>query len=164
LIANQIPATFTDNLDDFCRRYKEETGARVTIIGSTGRVLGDSDEPSVTMENHMDRPEIKDAEVGDLGSSIRYSKTLHKNLFYLAIAASLAKDKYFLRLSMPLHDVENAMNTIRIRIIIASPTVLFGYYSRYFRRKITKPSRDHGLFKRCRCREFQDKGYSLRKR
>jgi len=125
LIANQIPATFTDNLDDFCRRYKEETGARVTIIDSTGRVLGDSDEPSVTMENHLDRPEIKDAEVGDLGSSIRYSKTLHKNLFYLAIAASSAKDKYFLRLSMPLHDVENAMNTIRIRIIIASLTVLF---------------------------------------
>jgi two-component system phosphate regulon sensor histidine kinase PhoR len=125
LIADQIPVSPTQNLDDFCKRYKEKTGARVTIIDSSGRVLGDSDELSEKMGNHSSRPEIKDAEISDIGSSLRYSSTLKKDLFYLAIAIHNDSDKKFLRLSMHLHDVEQAMNTIRIRIIIASLAVLF---------------------------------------
>jgi len=77
------------------------------------------------MENHSNRPEIKDTEISDIGSSLRYSSTLKKDLFYLAIAIHNDSDKKFLRLSMPLHDVEKAMNTIRIRIIIASLAVSF---------------------------------------
>jgi len=46
LIADQIPSSLTRNLDDFCKRVKEKSGARVTIIDSSGAVLGDSDEPS----------------------------------------------------------------------------------------------------------------------
>jgi len=125
VIADQIPVSPTQNLDDFCKRYKEKTGARVTIIDSSGRVLGDSDELSEKMENHSNRPEIKDTEISDIGSSLRYSSTLKKDLFYLAIAIHNDSDKKFLRLSRPLHDVEKAMNTIRIRIIIASLAVSF---------------------------------------
>ena len=125
LISDQIPSFFTNNLDDICRRFKEKTGARVTIIDSSGKVMGDSDEPSEKMENHSDRPEIKDAEISDVGSSIRYSKTIQKDLLYLAIAINKDTDKKFLRLSIPLHDVEKAMNTIRIRIIIVFLSVLF---------------------------------------
>ncbi len=125
VIADQIPVSPTQNLDDFCKRYKEKTGAIVTIINSSGRVLGDSDELSEKMENHSNRPEIKDTEISDIGSSLRYSSTLKKDLFYLAIAIHNDSDKKFLRLSMPLHDVEKAMNTIRIRIIIASLAVSF---------------------------------------
>ncbi len=125
LISDQIPASFTHNLDDFCKRFKEKTGARVTVIDSSGQVLGDSDESSDTMENHSDRPEIKDAEISDIGSSIRYSKTIQKDLFYLAMAINKDPDKRFLRLSMPLTDIEKSLNTIRMKIIIASLTVSF---------------------------------------
>src|SRR5574340_816530 len=34
LISDRIPRYFRDGLDDFCRHYKEKTGARVTIIAS----------------------------------------------------------------------------------------------------------------------------------
>ena len=125
LIAGQIPSSFEGNLDDFCKRYKETTGARVTIIDSTGLVLGDSDEPSENMENHLNRPEIRDAEISDIGSSIRYSKTVRRNLFYLAITFHNNQDKKFLRLSIPLHDIESAMNAIRLKIIAASLAVSF---------------------------------------
>ena len=125
LIADQIPSSFTHNLDDFCKSIKEKSGARVTVIDSFGRVLGDSDEPSEKMENHADRPEIQDAAVSDAGSSIRYSKTLQKDLFYLAISINKDPVKRFLRLSKPLYDVQKAMNTIRIRIIVASLAVTF---------------------------------------
>jgi two-component system phosphate regulon sensor histidine kinase PhoR len=80
LIAEQIPPVPPGNLDDFCKRYKEKTGARITVVDSSGRVLGDSDEPSAMMENHADRPEIRDAGISPAGSSIRFSKTLGKDL------------------------------------------------------------------------------------
>jgi two-component system phosphate regulon sensor histidine kinase PhoR len=125
LIAEQIPSSFTHSLDDFCRRYKEKTGARVTIIDGSGRVLGDSDEPSDKMENHLNRPEVKDAAVSDVGSSVRFSKTIQRDLFYLAIAIDKGSSQRFLRLSVPLHDIETAINKVRIRILLASLLSLF---------------------------------------
>jgi two-component system phosphate regulon sensor histidine kinase PhoR len=125
LIADRIPPSFANNLDDFCKSFKEKIGARVTVIDVSGRVLGDSDEPSDKMENHADRPEIKDAEISDVGSSIRFSKTMQRNFFYLAIATKQGPDKRFLRLSMPLYGIETAMNKIRIRVVIVSLSVFF---------------------------------------
>ncbi len=127
LIADQIPASFQKNLDAFCKRFKTLTGARVTIIDPSGKVLGDSDESSEKMENHANRPEIRDAAISDTGSSVRFSKTIRKNLLYVAIAVKGGDDagRGFLRLSLPLHDVEAAVNRIRIRIMLASLSVLF---------------------------------------
>jgi two-component system phosphate regulon sensor histidine kinase PhoR len=120
LIADQMINADAQDLDRSCREYKEKTGARVTIIDSSGRVLGDSDEPSAAMENHLNRPEIKDADLSDIGFATRYSRTLQKNLFYLAIAFESAADRRFLRLSLPLEDIEKALNNIRLKIITAT--------------------------------------------
>jgi len=124
LIADQIPSS-QGNLDDFCRRFKEKIGARVTIVDSSGRVLGDSDEPSAQMENHADRLEIRDADISEIGSSTRFSNTIKRDLFYLAIAIDGDEGKGFLRLSVPLEDIETAVDRIRMRIIIASLVALF---------------------------------------
>ncbi len=125
LIAEQIPYAPAGNLDYFCRKYREKTGARITVVDATGRVLGDSDEPSAAMENHADRPEIRDAGIGPAGSAIRFSKTLGKNLFYLAIPVSRDSGSMFLRLSMPLSDVEAAVAKTRVRMFTASFAALF---------------------------------------
>jgi two-component system, OmpR family, phosphate regulon sensor histidine kinase PhoR len=125
LIADQVKDADSQDLDRSCREYKEKTGARVTIIDSSGRVLGDSDEPSATMENHLNRPEIKDADLSDIGFATRYSRTLQKNLFYLAIAFDSDADRRFLRLSLPLGEIEKTVNSIRIRIIAATLAVSF---------------------------------------
>jgi two-component system phosphate regulon sensor histidine kinase PhoR len=124
LIADQIPSS-SDNLDGFCRKFKEQTGARVTIVDSSGRVLGDSDEHSAQMENHADRPEIRDADISEVGSSTRFSNTIKRDLFYLSIAIHGDGGKDFIRLSVPLEDVETAVDRIRMRIIIGSLVVLF---------------------------------------
>ncbi len=120
MIAEDVPLSFGDNLDDFCKRYKEKTGARITIIDSSGRVLGDSDEPSSLMENHSNRPELIEAEASGIGSSIRFSKTLQKDLFYLAISVTKDSEKRFLRMSVPLHDIDVAVRKIKIQILTAS--------------------------------------------
>src|SRR4030042_2392380 len=77
------------------------------------------------MENHLNRPEIKEADLSDMGTTIRYSRTLQKNLFYLAIAFESDSDRKFLRLSLPLQDIEKAMNSIRMRIVAATLAVSF---------------------------------------
>ncbi|HYA12325.1 MAG TPA: ATP-binding protein [Thermodesulfovibrionales bacterium] len=120
LIAEDIPVSFQNNLDVFCKEYKNKTGARITIIDSSGQVLGDSDEPSSLMENHSNRPEIMEAETSGMGSSIRFSKTIHKNLFYLALAITKDSQKRFLRMSVPLHDIEVAVRKVKIQILTAS--------------------------------------------
>jgi len=139
LIADQIPLSFSDNLDAFCKQFKDRTGARVTVIDNSGKVLGDSDEPANTMENHADRPEIKESDISGTGSSVRFSSTLRRNQFYLAVSTD-TDPKRFLRLSMPLHEVEQAINKIRMRVIIASLSVLFiALFTGLFQtRKVTK--------------------------
>jgi two-component system phosphate regulon sensor histidine kinase PhoR len=125
LIADEMPPASSGNLDSFCRKYKEKTQVRITIINSSGHVLGDSDEPSERMDNHSDRPEIRDAEISNIGNSIRFSKTIQQDFYYLAIAVNQNTEKRFVRLSMPLHGLKEAMNSIRIRIIAASLSSLF---------------------------------------
>ena len=139
LIADQIPFSFSDNLDAFCKQFKDRTGARVTVIDDSGKVLGDSDEPAKIMENHANRPEIKEADISGTGSSVRFSSTLRRNQFYLAVSTD-TDPKRFLRLSMPLHEVEQAVNKIRMRVIIASLFVLFiALFTGLFQtRKVTK--------------------------
>lgn len=119
LIAEKIPPSNTTNLDSFCRSYKEKSGVRITIIDETGRVLGDSNEDSSKMENHINRPEVQEANISGTGSSIRFSKTLSKNYFYLAISLN-HPEKLFLRLSVPLDQIETEINKIRMKIVIAS--------------------------------------------
>ncbi|MDP3261316.1 MAG: hypothetical protein Q8M34_12170, partial [Thermodesulfovibrionales bacterium] len=124
LIADEIPRHSKDSLDDFCRRYKEKTGARITVIASDGKVIGDSDELSGKMENHLDRPEIQEAAVSNTGSSIHFSRTVKKDFFYFAVLLDEKNHKGFLRLAVPLHDMEKAISSLRMRIAIASIVTL----------------------------------------
>ena len=125
LITEEVPVVLTSDLDDFCKKYKETTGARITVIDKSGKVLGDSDELSSSMENHGDRSEIKDADISGIGSAVRFSKTIGRNLFYLAVAFDQGTEKKFLRLSLPLKHIETAINDIRLRIFIGSLSALF---------------------------------------
>ena len=120
LIAEDVPLAFQGNLDDFCKDYKDKTGARITIIDGSGRVLGDSDEPSSLMENHSNRPEIIEAGANSIGSSIRFSKTLQRDLLYLAIPVTKDSEKRFLRMSVPLDKIDLAVRNIKIQILTAS--------------------------------------------
>ena len=149
LITEQIPLSLTSNLDNFCRKYKEKTGSRITIIDSTGRVVGDSDELSEKMGNHLDRPEIKEASVNNIGSAIRFSKTIQKDSFYLAVTLDNA-DRGFLRLSVPLHDLGAATSDMRRRVAVVSliallSAILIGLFQTG---KITKSIEEIAKFSR----------------
>jgi two-component system phosphate regulon sensor histidine kinase PhoR len=75
-------------IDSLADHYARIGGYRVTIIDSTGRVLGDSDQDGaglLEMDNHSGRPEIRGAAANGMGHSLRYSQTLNKQMIYLAV-------------------------------------------------------------------------------
>lgn len=61
------------------------TSTRLSLIGADGEVLYDSVKDSQTMENHANRPEIKEAIQKGFGESRRLSTTLGEQTFYYAL-------------------------------------------------------------------------------
>jgi len=57
---------------------------RVTVISSSGEVLGDSAHDPTTMENHENRPEFKEAILTGYGEDIRRSNTLGTSMIYVS--------------------------------------------------------------------------------
>lgn len=58
---------------------------RITVVDEKGNVVFDSNADASAMNNHEDRPEVRQAfETGE-GSGTRRSETLDKNLFYYAV-------------------------------------------------------------------------------
>lgn len=120
ILQDLLPAK---EIDAFCKLYKEKTGARITVISETGQVLGDSDESSSKMENHLNRPEIKEAMLSGEGSSTRFSTTIRKDYLYVALMIDTSEGKRFLRLSKPLDGVKSEIAKIRLPIIFSTFSV-----------------------------------------
>ena len=127
LIADSIPFDSRHSIDDLCKQLKDKTGARVTVIALDGRVLGDSDSDSSIMENHAHRPEIQQAALNGTGMFIRSSDTLKQDFLYVAFQATSGKTpRGYVRLSVPLQDVDHAVNATRMNIILIVGFVLAG--------------------------------------
>jgi two-component system phosphate regulon sensor histidine kinase PhoR len=109
-----------ENMDTLCIQLKEQSGLRVTFIGVDGTVLGDSDKPSSTMENHLYRPEVQAAIEKGVGSNIHFSYTLGYPMLYGAIRASAQGKPIIIRLSVPLQRVLDDLATVRSSIIQGS--------------------------------------------
>lgn len=106
--------------DAFADRFAESVDARVSIIGPTGRVLGDSrlDGPALAgVENHIDRPEVQAALAGNPTAARRHSATVKEDLIYVAVTAP---QQVIVRVSRPLAQVEQAMTPIRSLLWVAS--------------------------------------------
>lgn len=63
----------------------DEDDIRITLVAEDGMVLYDSYEDAATMENHMTRPEIREAHFDGTGSAKRYSETYAKYSYYVAV-------------------------------------------------------------------------------
>ena len=85
--------------EQFGNRYLENVEAdrfRVTWIDKDGKVLFDTQVDQLTMENHFDREEIKEAMEDGTGSAVRISTTLTEQTFY---EAQRLEDGTILRIS-----------------------------------------------------------------
>jgi two-component system phosphate regulon sensor histidine kinase PhoR len=72
-------------IDELSKILGRSGSTRITVILPDGRVIADSEEDAEKMENHGNRPEIKDALEKGMGRSLRFSSTLGEEMMYLAI-------------------------------------------------------------------------------
>jgi two-component system phosphate regulon sensor histidine kinase PhoR len=78
----------SEALDRLVDAAAEDVGARITIIAPDGKVLADAELPGealASVENHADRPEIVEAREKGIGSSLRRSTTVNRDLLYGAV-------------------------------------------------------------------------------
>jgi two-component system phosphate regulon sensor histidine kinase PhoR len=100
-------------------------GVRVTVISSDGQVLADSQSDPSTMENHAERPEIRDALANGQGQSIRHSVTLNRDLLYYAVRLPVAGGaSAILRFASPVQTLNEELWEFRKRLWFASLVML----------------------------------------
>jgi len=100
-----------NQLAKICAEFSASSDVRSTIIDADGKVVFDSQEDASKMDNHADRPEIKEALSGALASKTRFSPTLKMHMFYLARPAAhddKGNVKYCVRLSVPIYGLAAA--------------------------------------------------------
>ncbi len=101
------------------------SGARVTIIDPTGRVLADSEADAEKMENHANRLEFQDALAHGTGQSVHRSVTLGHELVYRAQRYDHAGNTpIVIRLALPLSQIDLSLVELRQRLLIATLVVL----------------------------------------
>ena len=74
-----------DSLDIMVKKLGTDIDTRITVIDSSGTVLADSEEDPDSMENHKARKEITAALDGGTGEALRFSRTVQKEMLYVAI-------------------------------------------------------------------------------
>lgn len=98
-----------DALADAAGQHAE---LRVTLLADDGKVLGDSGVPEEALgqvENHADRPEVREALAGGRGVSTRASSTVGTRLLYVARRVEAPGPVQVVRLALPLHELDSAL-------------------------------------------------------
>ena len=80
------------------KMYDDVSDIRVTLIKSDGTVIYDNEADTTTMENHFERPEVKQAVTYGNGSSSRNSETIGEKIYYYAVKLNNGS---ILRMSQP---------------------------------------------------------------
>ncbi len=115
---------------------------RITLILPSGRVLADTEKDPALMDNHLQRPEIVQAINKPYGTSIRFSKTVKRDMMYVAIPIWQEKTLAgFVRTARDIAMVEQTIAGMQRRIFFAGifMAVLTAVASLFMSRRITHP-------------------------
>lgn len=122
-VAPQLQRGDASQIDAFAKRVGRAADVRITIIDRTGRVLGDTDHDPTTMDNHLSRPEVRQALASGFGESMRHSRTLDRDLLYVAVPIGSGGDTLGVaRVAMPTSDVQASLN--RVVTVVGAATAI----------------------------------------
>jgi two-component system phosphate regulon sensor histidine kinase PhoR len=130
-------------LDALVKRIRQETSIRITIVDPSGKVVADSEENPLLMDNHATRPEIAMVlDTRQVGRAARFSTTLHAEQRYVAIP--VLQDKSLLaavRASQPAMLIQQAAQAMEHRILAAGlvAVALITGLSWWVARRISRP-------------------------
>jgi two-component system, OmpR family, phosphate regulon sensor histidine kinase PhoR len=101
--------------------WMSQSGARITVIDGSGKVLADSAQDPETMENRSDRPEVQQAFATGQGESLRFSTALERQMVYQAVRYQLPSGSpVVVRAAKPLASLDVALSELRRRLLLAS--------------------------------------------
>lgn len=133
--------TMDKNLHDKFAKISKNSNLRITIIRKDGLVVDDSyytPDKVRKMENHSNRPEVKEAFETGSGSIIRRSTTTEERMYYYAVKYN---DNLVLRISYPMSYIES----LRSDMLKQNLTVYFflifmvGIVTIYLAKRINSP-------------------------
>lgn len=129
------------------RRLSENLGARITYLAADGAVLGDgavADGEISHLENHRERPEVKAALAGRVGTSSRLSATTSDPYFYLALPADRGARGVITRVAIPLALLHARSAELRRSLVLAALAGLLvaGSLSTLAARLVASPLRE----------------------
>jgi len=146
LLEKQVSAKLTsvsgESVDSLCKELGKKASTRITVIRTSGEVIGDSEEDPGKMDNHANRPEVRGALAGSSGTSTRFSRTLQQNMMYVAVPLRVNGEIVgVLRTSIPLTSIDEALRAIQFKIALAGliVAVLAAVVSLVVSRRISRP-------------------------
>ncbi|NOY13542.1 MAG: cell wall metabolism sensor histidine kinase WalK [Deltaproteobacteria bacterium] len=146
LVASQVKdillSGHPDSLDALSKKLGKQSGTRVTIILPDGLVIGDSEEKIRRMDNHRNRPEVRVALSGRVGTATRYSHTLQQEMIYVALPIrDNGQVIACVRTALSLARVDKTLKTVLFQIINSGLLIalIAGLVSLWVSRRISQP-------------------------
>lgn len=131
-----------NQLDSYAKDLGEKINTRITVIDLQGKVVADSDNDPLLMENHRYRPEIIRAYTGEIGKSVRFSRTVKEKMLYIGlplriggqISGVLRLSLYFERINLWFFNLRR--DVVFFVLILITLSLVASYI---LSRNITKP-------------------------
>jgi len=145
LLADIISGGAPGDLQDFAARSAADLGVRVTLIDQRGVVMADSAKDSAGvrgMDNHLGRPEVRDARLRGSGENLRRSATTNVRYFYCARLVEGAGPVRYVRLAVSEAQIRTVVSDFVWIVSVLSFVVLLalalGAYAGL--RRLSKPA------------------------
>ncbi len=113
-----------DGVRRLCSPEKSDSDIRLTVIAPDGEVIADSRVRYNLMDNHMERPEIEEVRSGQpVSRQMRFSSTAHIPSLYCAIPLEVNSQRYIIRGSLSMNELERTMRTARQNLLLVGIAV-----------------------------------------
>ena len=110
----------SEELDSLVQNYADVINARITIILSDGRVIGESQTDFRDLENLFNLPEVRQALESGLGWQIRMEEPANRRFFYLAVPIKTGNEVVgIVRIGHSLQRIETDLTVLRGTIYVA---------------------------------------------
>ena len=122
LLAQFVRLDDRSALDRAADRAGQATQARFSIILADGSVIGDSQVAPAALaalDDHSTRPEVRAALSDGVGAARRYSRTLRKDMLYVAVAWPDGDPRGVVRAAVPMTELGAAIWGMRLRMLLA---------------------------------------------
>ncbi len=116
--------------------------SRITVIRPDGTVFLDSASDPAAMDNHSDRPEVREALAGRVGKAVRFSDTLQRDMLYVAFAVEVeGRTDAIVRMSVGVMSITEALGDVYWQVAVGTliVAILSAGVSLLVSRRISRP-------------------------